>query len=95
MAWLGPAIGPECFEVGEPVRHAFLQKSQDFDSAFIPYNNGKWLADIYQLATLTLNQVNISSIYGGGLCTVCDSDNFYSYRRDGVTGRMASLIWIS
>lgn len=92
--WLGPAIGPNQFEVGDEVREAFLSLNSNRASAFIQHGAGKWLADIYQLARLQLADLGIEQIYGGGLCTVGDAERFYSYRRDGAqTGRMASLIW--
>lgn len=93
LVWLGPAIGPARFEVGADVRQVFLQKSQAFDSAFEPCSNRKWLADIYQLARITLNKRGVKRIFGGHFCTVTDRKRFYSYRRDGETGRMATLIW--
>jgi YfiH family protein len=93
LAWMGPAIGPDRFEVGEDVRAAFLQKSSAFDRAFKPHTNGKWLADIYQLARIDLSALGVTHIYGGRFCTVTEQDRFYSYRRDTVTGRMATLIW--
>ncbi|HEY8100825.1 MAG TPA: peptidoglycan editing factor PgeF [Burkholderiaceae bacterium] len=96
IAWLGPAIGPQCFEVGAEVMHAFIERDQDAQQAFRPVvaQPEKYLADIYQLARLLLNKSGVSKIYGGGFCTVTDRDTFYSYRRDKTTGRMASLIWI-
>ena len=96
MAWLGPAIGPTAFEVGDEVRLAFVVKDAKAGAAFIavPGKNGKWLADLYQLATLRLAACGITQIYGGGLCTYSDAAQFYSYRRNGQTGRMASCIWI-
>ncbi|MFT3742628.1 MAG: peptidoglycan editing factor PgeF [Gammaproteobacteria bacterium] len=95
MAWLGPAIGPQYFEVGPEVRDAFVQKSAESAAAFAPYNSGRWLADIYQLARQRLAQCRVARVYGGEYCTYADSEKFYSFRRDqGVTGRMASLIWI-
>lgn len=93
MVWLGPAIGPDCFEVGAEVRDAFLQKSAAFNSAFKDQNSGKWLADIYQLARVELAALGIADIYGGTNCTVTEHERFYSYRRDNQTGRMATLIW--
>lgn len=96
MAWLGPAIGPEKFEVGVEVRAAFLQRDSAAESAFVPgLNKGRWLADIYALAHRRLQLSGIGSVHGGGLCTVTDSARFYSYRRDGRTGRMAAVIWRS
>lgn len=97
MAWLGPAIGPAAFEVGEDVRKAFLHKDRKFSAAFRERKGaeGKYLADIYELARGTLNKAGVSRVYGGDFCTVTDSGRFYSYRRDKVTGRMATGIWIA
>jgi polyphenol oxidase len=92
--WLGPAIGPENFEVGDEVRAAFVGENPKTASAFRAVQSGKWLADIYRLARTELAELGVDRIYGGNLCTVADSRRFYSFRRDGaVTGRMASLIW--
>jgi YfiH family protein len=93
FVWLAPAIGAACFEVGDDVREAFYDKNQQFTSAFMPKANGKWLADIYQLARLELNCLGITHLYSDGFCTVSDAARFYSYRRNGQTGRMATLIW--
>lgn len=95
MAWLGPAIGPQAFEVGEDVLQAFV----DFDSrahqAFTPRDiEGKWLADMSKLATQRLNKLGVTQVFDSGLCTFQDKNDFYSYRRDGVTGRQATFIWI-
>lgn len=95
MAWLGPAIGPRQFEVGDEVRAAFVKSHSQAAAAFVRRGEGKWLADLYQLARLRLNALGISRIYGGGLCTFSDAERFYSYRRDGVTGRMGTFIWLS
>ncbi|MEH6355020.1 MAG: peptidoglycan editing factor PgeF [Marinobacter sp.] len=94
MAWLGPAIGTDQFEVGPEVRQAFINHSPQASSAFASQGArpGRYMADIYQLAKQRLQQAGVSSIDGGGLCTVSDSQRFYSYRRDGQTGRMATLI---
>lgn len=95
LAWLGPAIGPRAFEVGGEVRQIFMEHDPAAESAFIPSANaGKWLADIYLLARQRLARIGVSAVYGGGYCTYADAERFYSYRRDGVTGRMASLVWI-
>lgn len=94
MAWLGPAIGPRNFEVGGDVRDAFLAADARAGQAFEAREGGKFLADIYQLAWLALGQAGVERIGGGGFCTVDEDRRFYSYRRDRVTGRMASLIWI-
>ncbi|MEQ1543889.1 peptidoglycan editing factor PgeF [Methyloglobulus sp.] len=93
LVWLGPAIGPDSFEVGDEVRAAYVAKSAEYASAFKQKNQGKWLADIYQLARINLAALGISKIYGGDFCTVTDQERFYSYRRDKDTGRMATLIW--
>jgi YfiH family protein len=95
-AWLGPAIGPQRFEVGPEVHAAFVARDARHDAAFKPLTAtpGKYLADIYALARLVLTESGVGRISGGGFCTVSDAARFYSYRRDGVTGRFASLIWI-
>ena len=93
MAWLGPAIGPQAFEVGEEVRAAFVAADAGAAAAFHPTTDGRWLADIYLLARRRLQRLGIADVYGGGECTRRDRARFYSYRRDGRTGRMASLIW--
>jgi YfiH family protein len=95
MAWLGPAIGPENFEVGGAVRAAFLARDPAAASAFAARPDGKWLCDIYLLARQRLAALGIRRVAGADFCTVRDAARFYSYRRDGVTGRMASLIWLS
>ena len=93
MAWLGPAIGAQCFEVGDDVRSAFINKSTQFTNAFKNHVNGKYLADIYQIARIILCDAGVQQIYGGEYCTVSDKERFFSYRRDGQTGRMATMIW--
>lgn len=93
MAWLGPAIGPERFVVGKEVRAAFGKKSSTFLRAFQAHGEDKWLADIYQLSRIILTELGVEKIYGGEFCTVIDKERFFSYRRDGETGRMATLIW--
>lgn len=94
LAWLGPAIGPERFEVGPEVRDAFMAKDPQAADAFVPHNQ-KYLANIYLLAKQRLTALGITKIYGGDFCTVTEQERFFSYRRDGETGRMASLIWIN
>jgi len=94
LAWLGPAIGAQVYEVGPEVREAFLAQNQQTEQAFVPSNRaGHWLADLYQLARIRLAAFGITQIYGGGFCTLSDP-RFYSYRRQPVTGRFASLIWL-
>ncbi len=95
MAWLGPAIGPQAFEVGDEVRAAFVAADPGADAAFRPAGvPGKWLADIYLLARRRLAALGVTAIHGGEGCTVAEPARFFSFRRDGATGRMASLIWL-
>ena len=94
MAWLGPAIGAGAFEVGGEVRQAFVEQHAEAAGAFLARSHGHWLADVYQLARIRLRASGVTALYGGGFCTYSDRQHFYSYRRDGVTGRMASLIWL-
>jgi len=94
MVWLGPAISQDEFEVGDEVRAAFLAIQPQAASAFIPGRNGKWFADLCALARLRLNALGINRIYGGGSCTYRERDRYFSYRRDGVTGRMGTFIWL-
>jgi len=94
LAWMGAAIGPQAFEVGDEVCDVFIAQHPEADAAFTPYGPGKWLADIYRLARIRLGHAGVQAIYGGGRCTFSESETFFSYRRDGVTGRMASLIWL-
>lgn len=98
MAWLGPAIGPSKFEVSEDVLNVFLTKDPQAKLAFVDkvQSPGKWLANIYTLARQRLNTLGLTDVYGGEYCTYTDEKFFYSYRRDqGITGRMATLIWLS
>jgi len=94
MAWLGPAIGPRVFEVGDEVREAFVGQDANAAVAFRPNGPGHWLADIYKLAHQRLVRAGVGSIQGGGHCTHAESGLFFSYRRERITGRMASLVWI-
>jgi YfiH family protein len=102
LAWLGAAIGPQAFEVGEEVREAFVSRHPLAGVAFRPALPGtldeaprKWLADIYALARIRLAAVGVERVHGGGLCTYKDARRFFSYRREPHTGRMASLIWLA
>lgn len=94
LAYLGPAIGAEKFEVGDEVRAAFVAYDPAAAEGFIAARPGKWLADIYLLARQRLAKVGVQAVYGGTDCTVTDAQRFYSYRRDGQTGRMAALVWL-
>jgi YfiH family protein len=94
LAWLGPAIGPDAFEVGGDVREAFLARDPGSAGAFRARPDGKWLADLFQLARRRLALRGVTQVSGGGLCTQRHEVDFFSYRRDGITGRMATLIWI-
>lgn len=94
MAWLGPAIGPAAFEVGSEVREQFLAQDEGAGVAFTAHND-RWLADIYLLARRRLVAAGITRVYGGDLCTVSEPSRFFSYRRESVTGRQATCIWIS
>jgi YfiH family protein len=96
LAWLGPAIGPKAFEVGGEVRDEFLRQNARFADCFVTGRQpGKWLLDIYRLARLQLAACAVDNVYGGSFCTYQDTQRFYSYRRDKMTGRMASLIWMA
>ena len=96
LVWLGPAIGANVYEVGKEVYDAFTL-SEDADEAkraFTSVSEEHWLFDIYHMAKLRLNKIGVKQIYGGDRCTLSEEEQFFSYRGDGVTGRMASLIWI-
>ena len=94
IAYLGPAIGPQAFEVGDEVRAAFVATDASAAQAFQAAAEGKWLADIYGLARQRLARKGLTRVYGGAHCTFTEAERFFSYRRDGQTGRMASLIWL-
>jgi len=94
LVWLGPAIGPNAFEVGQDVRDLFVGQDPNNSDAFKESGPEKWLADIYALARIRLKNLDVNSIYGGDMCTYTEASRFYSYRRDRETGRMASLIWL-
>lgn len=94
LVYLGPAIGRHAFEVGDEVRSAFMAADAGSETAFQPSRPGKWLADIYRLARRRLAGQGIERVFGGSFCTVSETDRFFSYRRDGQTGRMASMIWL-
>jgi len=95
VAWLGPAIGPLSYEVGEDVYRAFVDRDEEADSAFVArLAPGKYLLDLYALARQRLARLGVAEVHGGNYCTLRDSGSFFSYRRDGRTGRMATLLWL-
>lgn len=103
MAYLGPAIGQAAFEVGDEVKQAFVAVNPKFEVFFVPPEHSsqdpsssttKWMADLYDLARMILNDTGVANVYGGDFCTFTEQEMFFSYRRDGITGRMANLIWI-
>ena len=93
VAWLGPAIGPDAFEVGAEVREQFLAADAGAEELFRPGRAGRWMADLFGLARRRLAAAGVTSVHGGGLCTLSDPGRFFSYRRDGLTGRLAALVW--
>jgi polyphenol oxidase len=94
LAWLGPAIGPAHFEVGDDVRGAFLSHDPDCSPAFTPNARGRFQCDLFALARRRLLALGVCGIYGGSWCTFAEVGRFFSYRRDGRCGRMAALIWM-
>jgi len=102
LVWLGPAIGPDAFEVGSDVREQFIEKDSQAALAFKSINNqdskGKWLCNLYLIAQQRLNNIGVTQVYGASVnedfCTYTDEARFFSFRRDNVTGRMASMIWL-
>ena len=95
MAWLGPAAGPQAYEVGREVFDAFVSQHAGAARAFVATRPGHWHVDLYQLARQRLAALGISRIHGGGLCTISEPQRFYSHRRDARTGRMATVVWMS
>jgi YfiH family protein len=97
QVWLGPAIGPLHFEVGEEVREAFVDRQAESGAAFRRTRPGKWLADLFMLARLRLQAAGVSTamVQGGGLCTVSERQGYYTFRHDRITGRQAGLVWIA
>ncbi len=95
LAWLGPAIGQSAFEVGSEVRDAFLEKSPRAGDCFAANERGRFQADLYGLARIVLAASGVTSVHGGGWCTATDRARFFSFRRDGTTGRMATLAWLA
>lgn len=95
LVWLGPAIGPDKFEVGEDVYREFCATSHEADAAFVSAGEARWYADLYQLARMQLRVLGVDQVFGGSFCTYSDKERFFSFRRDDTTGRMASLIWLT
>jgi YfiH family protein len=95
LAWLGPAAGPQAYEVGVEVRDAFLAHDPRAGVAFVPTRPGHWRVDLYALARQRLAEAGVTQVFGGGRCTLSEPDHFFSHRRDGRSGRMATLIWIA
>jgi polyphenol oxidase len=94
IAWLGPTIGPAHFEVGDEVRAAFCAQHASARSAFTRNERGRWQCDLYALATQRLQTLGVTSVFGDRRCTYREREQFFSFRRDGVTGRFAALIWM-
>jgi hypothetical protein len=94
VAWMGPAIGPEAFEVGPEVREAFMAGDPASDAAFRSRRPGKFMADLYALARLRLARAGVREVHGGSFCTFHDADRFFSYRREKKGGRMGAFIWM-
>jgi len=94
IAWMGPAIGPDAFEVGPEVREAFVADDGGADSAFRSHRPGKYMADLYALARRRLARAGVTQVHGGGYCTYHEAERFFSYRRVQKSGRMGAFIWI-
>jgi hypothetical protein len=94
IAWLGPAVGPAAYEVGAEVRDPFVAQSAAAERRFVPNSRGRWQADLAGLARDSLAAAGVRAVHGGGLCTFTDAERFFSHRREGQCGRMATLIWL-
>ena len=95
LAWLGPAIGAAAFEVGGEVRDAYARRSASLAAAFVENERGRYQADLYGLARSILSEAGVDAVFGGEWCTHAEAERFFSFRRDGVTGRMATLAWLA
>ncbi len=95
LAWLGPAIGPDAYEVGDEVRRAFVARDDRAASAFAPARPGHWMLDLYAVARQRLLAAGVAAVSGGGFCTHSEGERFFSYRRDGARERMAALVWLT
>jgi hypothetical protein len=94
VAWLGPAIGAESYEVGAEVRDAYLARDRHADRAFTPNERGRWQADLYALARASLARAGVGAVHGGGFCTYREAHRFFSHRREAPCGRFATLVWL-
>lgn len=94
LGWLGPAIGPDAYEIGEEVRAAFLRRDARAESAFAPTRPRHWRLDLYAVARQRFSALGITRVFGGGFCTASDAGRFFSYRRDKADERMAAAIWL-
>lgn len=95
MGWLGPAAGPQVYEIGADVRDAFLSHDEQAHIAFVATRPGHWRVDLYALARQRLAEAGVMRVFGGNRCTISEPQQFFSHRRDGRSGRMATLIWIA
>jgi hypothetical protein len=95
LAWLGPAISANAYEIDESVYRRFVDENALYSSAFQDTRPGHWTLDLYAIARIQLLSLGVPAVYGGGFCTFHDAERFYSFRRDGQTGRMASMIWLN
>jgi YfiH family protein len=95
LAWLGPAAGPAHYEIGEEVFRAFVDRDAGSETAFVATRPGHWRVDLFALARRRLADAGVQAVHGGGVCTISDPTRFFSHRRDGVTGRMATICWVS
>jgi polyphenol oxidase len=94
IAWLGPAAGPQAYEIGQEVFDTFVSHDPGAASAFVATRPGHWKVDLYALARLRLANAGVTRVFGGDLCTISDPQRFYSHRRDARSGRMATLVWM-
>ena len=94
IAWIGPAAGPQHYEIGREVRDRFLAQDARAETAFVATRPGHWRVDLFAIARMRLAQVGVARVYGGDLCTISDPQRFFSHRRDARTGRMATLVWL-
>ena len=93
LAWIGPAAGPQRYEIGAEVRDRFLAQDARAEVAFVPTRPGHWRVDLFAIARMRLAHAGVTRVYGGDLCTISDPQRFFSHRRDARTGRMATLVW--